>query len=129
MRTEAVYPIAYGHEILMNKVIWGQNYMVSTYDEEDPLAKKHIALRRGPLTLAVDSQLGYDAGGIFDIAVSPEGYVDVRYPKKEKAPYSNILELEVPLIDGGYFSVTDYASAGKMWNEESKMAAWIRREL
>lgn len=129
MRTEAVYPIPYGHDILMNKVCWGQNYMVSTYDEEDPLAKKHISLRRGPLTLAVDSQLGYDAGGIFDIAVSEERYVDVRYPKKEKAPYANLLELEVPLSDGGYFSVTDYASAGKLWNKESKIAAWIRREV
>lgn len=129
MNTEAVYPISYGHEILMNKVIWGQNYMVSTYDEEDPLAKKHIALRRGPLTLAVDSQLGYDAGGIYDIAVSEEGYIDVRFPEKEKAPYNNILELEVPLTDGNYISVTDYASAGKMWNEDSKIAAWIRREL
>lgn len=52
MRTEAIYPIPYGHEILMNKVIWGANYMVPTYDEEDPIAKNHVALRRGPIILA-----------------------------------------------------------------------------
>lgn len=128
MRTEAIYPVSYDHEVLMNKVVWGQNYMVPTYDEEDPLAKKHIALRRGPLMLAVCSRLGYDPGGSFDIALSSEGYIDVRRPEKEKAPYEHMVELEVPLSDGGYFTVTDYASAGKLWTEEDKIAAWIRRE-
>ena len=125
MRTEAIYPIPYGHEILMNKVIWGHNYMVSTYDVEDPKAKGHLALRRGPLTLAADSQLGYDAGGTFDIDVSQEGYVEVQFPEDEIAPYEHMIELEVPMKDGTTFRVTDYASAGKLWTKESKMAAWI----
>ena len=46
-------------------------------------------------------------------------------PKKDIAPYKHILELEVPLTDGSKMHVTDYASAGKLWTEESKMAAWI----
>ena len=33
--------------------------------------------------------------------------------------------MEVPLTDGGKMHVTDYASAGKLWNEDSKMAAWM----
>lgn len=125
MRTEAIYPIPYGHEILMNKVIWGHNYMISTYDEEDPKAKMHMALRRGPLALAVDSRLGKDAGDTFDLAISEDGYVDVRFPEKHIAPYEHILELEVPLEKGGTFRMTDYLSAGKLWTQESKMAAWI----
>jgi hypothetical protein len=46
-------------------------------------------------------------------------------PEKEIAPYEHILELEVPLTDGSKMHVTDYASAGKLWTEESKMAAWM----
>ncbi len=125
MRTEAIRPIPYGHQVLMNKVIWGQNYMIPTYDEEDPRAKDHVALRRGPLVLAVDNRLGYDVDSPLDIAVDEQGYADVRLAVASRAPYSCIAEFDVKLTDGGFAAVTDYASAGKTWNEESKMAAWI----
>lgn len=125
MRTEVIYPIPYGHEILMNKVIWGANYMVSTYDVEDPIAKNHLALRRGPIILAQENRLGYSVDDPVNIKVESDGYVLVTMPEKEIAPYEHILELEVPLTDGSKMHVTDYASAGKLWNEESKMAAWI----
>ena len=125
MRTEAIYPIPYGHEILMNKVIWGANYVVPTYDEEDPIAKNHLALRRGPIILAQENRLGYSVDEPVSIKVESDGYVLVTTPEKELAPYEHILELEVPLTDGTGMHVTDYASAGKLWNEESKMAAWI----
>jgi hypothetical protein len=36
-----------------------------------------------------------------------------------------MIEVAVPLADGGFMHMTDYASAGKLWTEESKMAAWI----
>lgn len=125
MRTEAIYPIPYGHEMLMNKVIWGANYMVSTYDEEDPIAKNHLALRRGPIILAQENRLGYNVDNPVDIEVEADGYVLVTTPEDEIAPYEHMLELEVPLTDGTKMHVTDYASAGKLWNEESKMAAWF----
>lgn len=128
LRTEAVRPVPYDHEVLMNEVIWGENYMVPTYDEEDPLAKYHISLRRGPLVLAADSALGYDAAGIFPIAVGEDGYVDARMPEQDTAPYFHMAELEVPLENGGCFRVTDYASAGKKWDGKSKIAAWIRTD-
>lgn len=125
MRTEAVYPIPYGHEILMNKVIWGANYVIPTYDEEDPIAKNHLALRRGPIVLAQENRLGYSVDEPVDIKVESDGYVLTTIPEKEIAPYEHLVELEVPLTDGTKMHVTDYASAGKLWNEESKMAAWI----
>lgn len=128
MRTQAVYPLPYGHEILMNEVIWGENYMVPTYDEEDPAAKYHISLRRGPLVLAADSGLGYDAAGIFPIVVGEDGYVDARTPEQDTAPYPHMAELEVPLENGEHFRVTDYASAGKKWDGKNKIAAWIRTD-
>lgn len=126
MRTRALYPIPYGHEILMNKVIWGQNYMIPTYDEEDPLAKDHIAIKRGPLILAADNRLGRSVDEPIPVAVNAGGIIDATVPEQKKAPYANMLELNVPLADGSYCTMTDYASAGKTWTDESKMAAWIR---
>ena len=125
MRTEAIYPEPYGHQILMNKVIWGHNYIVPTYDEEDVLAKHHIALRRGPVMFAQESRLGYDIDSGVKIKVDREGYADVKLPSNDKAPYPHIVEAQVQLDDGTFMTVTDYASAGKLWTEESKMAVWM----
>lgn len=125
MRTEALRPVPYGHDILMNQVIWEENYMVSSYDEEDPQAKRHICLRRGPLVLAASGELGYDASGVFDIEVEEDGTVPARRPERERAPYPHMAELEIPLRGGGSFTVTDYASAGKGWDERGTIAAWI----
>ncbi len=125
MRTEAIYPIPYGHQVLMNKVIWGANYMIPTYDEEDPIAKNHLALRRGPIILAQENRLGYSVDKPVDIKVESDNSVLVTFPEEDIAPYEHILEMEVPLADGRKMRVTDYASAGKLWTEESKMAAWM----
>ncbi len=125
MRTESIRPIPYGKQVLMNHVIWGANYMIPTYDEEDPMAKHHLALRRGPIILAQENRLGYSVDEPVSILVGEDGYVDVTFPEKEIAPYEHVLEMEVPLADGSKMHVTDYASAGKLWTEESKMAAWI----
>ena len=51
--------------------------------------------------------------------------MDAKFPEQELAPYRHILELEIPLTNGETMHVTDYASAGKLWTEENKMAAWI----
>ena len=128
MRTEAVRPAAYGEQILMNKVIWEQNYMVPSFDREDPDAKKHLALRRGPLMLALDKRLGTDPDRCVEIDVSDDGTVAAALPETDTAPYEHIVEVCVPKKDGTYFRTTDYSSAGKLWNEESKIAVWMRTE-
>lgn len=125
MRTEAIYPIPYGHDILMNKVIWGLNYVVPTYDEEDPMAKHHIALRRGPVMLAEENRLGCSVDRPADIKVEADGYVNAVIAENKIAPYENMLEMCVPLKNGEFLHVTDYASAGKTLNDESKMAVWM----
>lgn len=126
MRTRVVYPVEYGHEILMNKVVWGHNYMVQSYDEQDPKAMDHIALVRGPITLAQDSRNGYSVDVPADIRIEENGYVDVVVPEEDNVPYPHIVGVDVPLKNGTYMAVTDYASAGKLWSEQSKMAAWIK---
>ncbi len=128
MRTEAIYPIPYGEQILMNKVIWGHNYMVATYDKEDPLARRHIALRSGPIMLAQENRLGYSVDEAVSIKVNKDGTVDAVLPEQDIAPYPHIVEANIPLADGNYMTVTDYASAGKLWTEESKMAVWMLAE-
>lgn len=125
MRTECLRPMPYGSQVLMNKVIWGANYMIPTFDEEDPMAKNHLALQRGPIILAQENRLGYSVDEPVKIVVREDGYVDAVLPEKEIAPYTHILELEVPIAGGKTMHVTDYASAGKLWNEKSKMAAWM----
>ena len=127
MRTKVIRPVPYGSQIIMNKVIWGHNYMVSTYDEEDPVAHKHIALKRGPVMLAVENRLGYNVDEEFDIKINEDGYADVVISDSE-FPYNCIVKAEVASNNGSYIKMTDYASAGKLWTEQSKMAVWMRNK-
>ena len=128
MRTEAVYPISYGTQILMNNVIWGHNYVVPTFDEEDPIAKNHIALRRGPVMLAQENRLGYSVDAPIEIKIRSDGYVEALIPQVQTAPYEHMVEVTVPLKNGQMITLTDYASAGKLWSVESKMAVWMLTE-
>ena len=125
MRTEALYPVPYGHDILMNKINWAKQYALPQHDREDPLAKRHIALRRGPIILAQENRLGYSVDDPIEIEVNPDGYVNALLPETASAPYAHVVEAQIPLADGSLMTVTDYASAGKLWTEESKMAAWM----
>ncbi len=125
MRTRAMRPIPYGEDILMNEVVWSQDYVVPKLDREDPLARKHVALLRGPITLAQENRLGYSVDDPIEVEVDEDGYVDVELPEEDLAPYKHIIEVRVPLTDGSKMAVTDYSSAGKLWTEESKMAAWM----
>ncbi|MBQ7035450.1 MAG: glycoside hydrolase family 127 protein [Clostridia bacterium] len=128
MRVFAIRPIPYGTQILMNKVVWGANSCVPTFDREDPIAHKHIAYQRGPLMLAQENRLGYSVDDPIAPLVNEDGTVNAQLSEKKKAPYPTLLERESPFKDGTSQLVTDYASAGKLWTEESKMAVWLLTE-
>jgi DUF1680 family protein len=123
MRTEVLHPQPYGTQILMNKVIWGANTVIPTFDKEDPVAKNHVALRRGPLMLAQDSRLGYNVDDAVSI-VSKEGFTEA-IVLEEAVGFNTVINAKIPLSDGTYMTVVDYASAGKLWTKESKMAVWV----
>ncbi len=125
MRTRAIYPVPYGSQVLMNEMIWEHDIVIPKFDAEDPKAKCHIALQRGPIVLAQENRLGYNVDEPIQVAVDPEGFVDVKIPKQDTAPYKHIVEVQVPLLDGSWMTVTDYSSAGKDYTEKSKMAAWM----
>ncbi len=128
MRIFAQYPIPYGTQILMNKVVWGANACIPTFDREDPIAHKHIAFRRGPLMLAQDNRLGYSVDDPIAPVVQKDGLVCADGHLEQPVPYPHMIALRIPLKDGSYQTVTDYASAGKLWTEESKMAVWFLTE-
>ena len=75
--------------------------------------------------LAADERLGYDVMGVFPVAVANDGSVSTTLPKRSRVPFEHIVEMEVPLLDGRFFTMVDYASAGKKWNNGFRMAAWI----
>ena len=124
MRVRAVYPKKYAPELLFNRGEF--HYLLPNLDIQDPLALKHIAITRGPLVLAAENRLGYSVDDAVSIKVGPDNTVSAEIPEIKKAPYKNIIEVAVPLQSGEMMHLTDYASAGKLWNEQSKMAAWIK---
>lgn len=125
MRTKAIYPIPYGQQITMSKALLnGSFYVIPVYDVEDPMAKHHIALRRGPVVLAQDNRLGYSVDDPVTIKVE-NGFVDTEVVTDKTAPFDTILEVKVPLDDGSKMTLVDYSSAGRTWRDDSKMAAWI----
>ena len=127
MRTRAEYPIPYGKQLLINRICWGGfNYIAPTMDIEHPDTKNHIALLRGPITLAQDSRIGYDVDEAISVKVDKKGYVKVKLPEKDSVAFDHIVEAQIPLRNGKSMTVIDYASAGKLWSEESKMAAWMK---
>lgn len=128
MRVFAIRPIPYGTQIIMNYKVPGVDYVTPTFDREDPLAHRHIALQRGPVMLAQDEQLGYSVDDPIDVLVNEDGTVDAKFPDQAKAPYPNILEMQIPLRNGTMQTVTDCGSAGKLWREDLKMAVWMLTE-
>lgn len=58
-----------------------------------------------------------------DLAFDSDGCVDV-VPSND-AEFNNVVEFYVSQKNGKGFHVVDYSSAGKTWDEKSKMAAWL----
>lgn len=128
MGVQAISPISYGTQIIMDKTTWGRDYMLmlASFDREDVQAKNHRAFRRGPVVMAMDSRLGYDLKEASDIKIGADGYVEAIEAEGSEIPYKHIIALKLPLRNGGFVKLTDYASAGKLLNKDSEMAAWIK---
>jgi DUF1680 family protein len=124
MTTRVISPIPYGTQVLMNEVIWGHNYIIPAFDREDPLAKTRRAFERGPLVLAIENRLGHNVDEPINIHIEGDT-LDAHVSSDNVAPYENQIEMYLTDANGKRIYMTDYASAGKLWNDESKMAAWI----
>lgn len=126
MRVKTVFPVLYGHDILMNKMIWNQDYMVSTYRKQDEKAADRRAFVRGPITLALDASLGWNPDCPTPIAVGAEGIVEAFSTDEEAlCPYPHVVALKLPLEGEDSVTAVDYGSAGKTWREDLPIAAWV----
>ena len=83
----------------------------------------YLAFRRGPLVLARDARLGGDVDE--PLALSPEAS-DAFAPAAQPEPGFPVRWIGgLPLADGRVVPLIDYASAGKTWDERSRLAAWL----
>ena len=125
MSVSVIRPVPYGNQVLMNKVIWGTpSLVVPTYDEEDPMAKRHIALQRGPLMLAQDARFGYDLSVPMNLKIDNECAVT----KNSNADFDTLICITAETIEGEKIKLCDYASAGKTFDTDSEMAVWMLNE-
>ena len=83
----------------------------------------YCAFVRGPLTLARDARIGEDIHQPLDPALDDQGYVVTR--PSHNAPFKTEFEETIVLKDGSGVTFVDYASAGKTWELDSMMAAWL----
>lgn len=123
MRARVMHPLPIPREIILNHTAWPHDYMVPNVLEGSPEAPYHIALRRGPLVLARDARLDGTVDEAVRICYDVDGVVDLQ--PSAKAGFDTITEFSVPQENGTFFTVIDYASAGKTWREDSKYACWL----
>ena len=88
-------------------------------------AKRFVTLRRGPLVLSRDARLGDDVDSPIAPAVQP-GSGTVVSRLRTGTPFACMLGVDVLLADGRWLPMVDYASAGKTWDDASRMCAWSR---
>ena len=89
-------------------------------------ADAFAAYRRGPIVLAADKRIT-DPDSVLNIHCDEDDIVKGDVACCHEIPEAKIC-MSVELINGARVRLIDYASAGKMWTEESKCAAWLRRK-
>lgn len=82
-----------------------------------------IALRRGPIVLARDTRLGDFVDRPAQPVFNEDG--SVRAFARSETPFDCVVAQDIALSDGSRLPMVDYASAGKTWQNDSRMAAWF----
>ncbi len=123
MRAHVIHPISNPRDMIFTDTRWADQYAVGRIVIEPEEAKYHIAIRRGPLTLARDKRLDGVIDEAVDIVYDEDGVVELE--PSDKAGFDRIVEFSVPQVGGKKFTVVDYSSAGKTWSEESKYGCWL----
>ena len=123
MRTRVIHAPRCEHDILMTARSWELDISYPTVFTESPDAKFHIALRRGPVILARDARLGENVDAPVNIKYDLDGVVAAE--PSDSARFEKIVEFKIPQVDGSFITVVDYGSAGKTWDENSRVACWM----
>lgn len=94
---------------------------------EEPLpdenSRYHVALRRGPLILARDSRLPGDIRTPVHLKETEQGYADVRLTDAPDFPVN--FSFAAKQTDGTDLPLVDYASAGRTFDADSLVSAWM----
>ncbi len=91
-----------------------------TVNDTDP----HYSLRKGPLVLAVDTEVAP-----FDFTKRTEPVTENGTVPATDAPDKGeyLVKVQIPLTDGTTVTAVDYGSAGKSWDEKYPFGCWLRR--
>lgn len=94
--------------------------------EDDPASEHHAAIRRGPLVLARDARVDGSVGQPVRLRLDADGHPILHPAQKPGFPVQCAWDAET--ADGGVIHLIDYASAGKTWDERSRMECWMPTE-
>ncbi len=86
--------------------------------------ERYGVLLRGPIVLARDARIDKDLDTPLTFQTDYEGYVTNKVVET-KAPFRTLLAFELELEKGKHTFV-DYAHAGKIWDDNLPIAAWIK---
>ena len=90
---------------------------------EDEDSKYNIAVKYGPLVLARDLRVSPDVGKPVDLKYDENDVIELK--PSSTAQFPTLCEFEVPQRDGSFIRMIDYQSAGKTWDYDSAMEAWM----
>ena len=92
------------------------------YDEN---SKHLIALSKGPLVFARDARMGEKVDGLVDIKYDENMIVDAI---ETEIGFDCLCAYKIPQNDGTYFTVCDFSSCGKTWDDKSLMTVWMPKK-
>ena len=95
------------------RLMWGME------NPDDADSKNHIAVLYGPLVLARDARMG-EVGTSLRITDTK-----LKLQKVDAARFRALCAFDVTL-DGQTFTMTDYSSCGKTWDDKSATEEWMR---
>ncbi len=95
------------------RLMWGME------NPDDADSKNHIAVLYGPLVLARDARMG-EVGTSLRITDTK-----LKLQKVDAARFRALCAFDVTL-DGQTFTMTDYSSCGKTWDDKSATEVWMR---
>lgn len=91
---------------------------------DNPESLKYIAVKYGPIVLARDARICQDAGKTVELDFAADDSIKLERINNTE-DFKVLCEFKVPCKNGGYIKMIDYQSAGKTWNKESALEAWM----
>lgn len=125
MSVRFLRPIPYGHDILMTNIAWKYDYTLPLYDTESPETRNHIAVQRGPVTLAAQQCMGWDAAQPTFCSATK------RHTATHRPPPTDESLCHCAAYEAGWYTA-DFSGlclCRKSWGEADKLAAWVRIRL